>query len=233
MFHLVTLDKFGCAITIPVRYSNKAKRIAIRINHCGAELVLPNKKLPLIFQMGSKFLFEKETWLRQKLQQQHTIKQLGPDINSIHFLGKKYSLIYVATSNNAVELEEDVIRVYSKSLLQRSTLIAFLKTKLLIEIAKYADFLRENYNLKFSKIKIMNNKSRWGSCSSKAVLSFNWRLVFAPIEIIKYLVVHEMCHLIEMNHSQRFWDLVAKLDPDYQLSRSWLKKHYQQLHQYL
>jgi predicted metal-dependent hydrolase len=65
------------------------------------------------------------------------------------------------------------------------------------------------------------------------VLSFNWRLVFAPKEILEYLVVHEMCHMIEMNHSMRFWNLVEKLYPDYKVAKLWLKQNGVRLHQYL
>ncbi|MCA9386358.1 M48 family metallopeptidase, partial [Candidatus Dojkabacteria bacterium] len=67
--------------------------------------------------------------------------------------------------------------------------------------------------------------TNWGSCSSKGNLNFTWRLIFAPLEILDYVVVHELCHLKEQNHSQRFWDLVAEQVPDYKKKRIWLKKH--------
>ena len=161
------------------------------------------------------------------------LKQDSFDINSILFFGTKYSLIYIDANHKEVVVRNNLIQVYSKPSDQQKTLTDFLKNKLLVAIEKYAISLKEKHNLNFSKIKIMNNKSRWGSCSSKAVISFNWRLVFATEEIIKYLVVHEMCHIAEMNHSQRFWSLVEKLNPNYKLSRLWLKKHSNQLYHYL
>lgn len=73
------------------------------------------------------------------------------------------------------------------------------------------------------RICIKDVKSRWGSCSSKRNLNFNWRLVMAPMEVLDYVVVHELCHLKEMNHSKDFWALVEEILPDYKKSRNWLR----------
>lgn len=77
----------------------------------------------------------------------------------------------------------------------------------------------------FNKIRIGNQKTRWGSCSSKGTISYNWKLVLMPDEIMDYVVVHELCHLLEMNHSPRFWQLVEEVLPDYKAYRTWLKRH--------
>ncbi len=87
--------------------------------------------------------------------------------------------------------------------------------------AYYAPLLGVTY----SRITIRDQKTRWGSCSSKGTLSFNWRLMLAPPKILDYVVVHELCHLREMNHSPRFWALVASILPDYKESRKWLKEN--------
>jgi len=75
------------------------------------------------------------------------------------------------------------------------------------------------------KIQIRDQRTRWGSCSANGNLSFNWRLVLAPIEVLDYVVVHELCHLREPNHSQRFWRLVASRRPDWRRQRDWLTAH--------
>ena len=80
------------------------------------------------------------------------------------------------------------------------------------------------YNVRYRKIFIKNQRSVWGSCSVKQNLNFNWRIILTPPEIIRYLVVHEICHLLEMNHSRKFWDLVALAIPDYKECRKWLRK---------
>jgi predicted metal-dependent hydrolase len=76
-----------------------------------------------------------------------------------------------------------------------------------------------------SKITVKETKSRWGSCSSKGNLNFSWRLVFAPSYIVDYLCAHEVAHLVEMNHSHRFWSIVKKLHEDFESSKQWLKKN--------
>lgn len=81
----------------------------------------------------------------------------------------------------------------------------------------------------YSRIIIRDQKTRWGSCSARGTLSFNWRLMLAPPAILDYVVVHELCHLSHMDHSPAFWQAVAAVCPDYQASRKWLKEHGQEL----
>lgn len=75
------------------------------------------------------------------------------------------------------------------------------------------------------EIRIKEQKSRWGSCSSQGNLNFNWKIVMAPDEIIDYLVVHELCHRLHMNHSKEFWDSVGVIIPDYKKREKWLKEN--------
>ena len=81
----------------------------------------------------------------------------------------------------------------------------------------------------YNRITIRDQKTRWGSCSAKGTLSFNWRLMLAPPSILDYVVVHELCHLTHMNHSSAFWQAVEKVCPDYRTARKWLKDHGQEL----
>jgi predicted metal-dependent hydrolase len=77
----------------------------------------------------------------------------------------------------------------------------------------------------FRRIEIRDQRTRWGSCSPKGTLSFNWRLVLAPFEVLDYVVVHELCHLREPNHSPRFWHLVAARRPAWKTHRAWLREY--------
>ncbi|MBO5472165.1 MAG: M48 family metallopeptidase [Lachnospiraceae bacterium] len=81
----------------------------------------------------------------------------------------------------------------------------------------------------YSRISIRDQKTRWGSCSSRGTLSFNWRLMLAPPAILDYVVVHELCHLTHMDHSPAFWQAVGEVCPDYRTARKWLKDHGQDL----
>ena len=76
--------------------------------------------------------------------------------------------------------------------------------------------------VKVERITMRNQRSRWGSCSSKGWLSFNWRLVLAPHDVLDYVVVHEVCHLAEHHHGPEFWSLVEKRRPNYRDSKAWL-----------
>jgi predicted metal-dependent hydrolase len=82
------------------------------------------------------------------------------------------------------------------------------------------------------RVTIRDTVSRWGSCSSKGALSFSWRIVMAPPFVLDYLAAHEVAHRREMNHSARYWKVVAGLDPAYEKAEAWLKRHASSLHQY-
>lgn len=89
------------------------------------------------------------------------------------------------------------------------------------KVSKYAAMMKVDYG----RITIRNQHTRWGSCSSKGNLNFNCLLMLCPEAVLDYVVVHELCHRIEMNHSSRFWAQVENVLPDYKISRQWLKDH--------
>ncbi len=88
-------------------------------------------------------------------------------------------------------------------------------------VAYYAPLV----GVKYSKITIRNQRTRWGSCSGKGNLNFNCLLMLAPVQVLDYVVVHELCHIQQMNHSKAFWELVQKVIPDYKTRRKWLKEN--------
>jgi predicted metal-dependent hydrolase len=77
----------------------------------------------------------------------------------------------------------------------------------------------------YRDVRIRDQRTRWGSCSSRGTLSFNWRLALTPFEVLDYVVVHELCHLREPNHSAAFWKLVASRRPGWRRRRDWLNRH--------
>ena len=86
-------------------------------------------------------------------------------------------------------------------------------------------YFAKRMGVDYGRITIREQKTRWGSCSSKGNLNFNWKLILAPPEVLDYVVVHELCHLKEMNHSKAFWDEVGKVMPEYETYKLWLKEN--------
>jgi len=98
------------------------------------------------------------------------------------------------------------------------------KEKTLALVKERIEYFNKDFKYHFNKISIRNQKTRWGSCSRKGNLSFNYKIVLLPEKLSDYIIVHELCHLKEFNHSLRFWKLVAKTAPDYLEIRRELKK---------
>ncbi len=101
-----------------------------------------------------------------------------------------------------------------------------LKNKAQLLAEEKAAYWNRHYGFAFRQISIKNQKSRWGSCSRKGNLNFNYRIVHLPKEVLDYLVIHELCHLREFNHSPQFWQLVAKAAPEYRQLRRKLKNYF-------
>lgn len=85
-------------------------------------------------------------------------------------------------------------------------------------------YFNEHYQFRVGKVFIKNHKSRWGSCSEKGNLNFNYKIAFLPLELADYIIVHELCHLAEFNHSERFWGHVARTIPDHTHRRRHLRR---------
>lgn len=127
-------------------------------------------------------------------------------------------------------IDEHMLKVQS-TIDERSKLekITFEQIKELADqaveyIPKRVKYYAEKENFVYNKITIKNLVSRWGSCSTKGNLNFNCLLMLTPDYVIDYIVVHELCHLREMNHSEKFWAEVEKIMPDYQRAELWLKQ---------
>jgi predicted metal-dependent hydrolase len=99
------------------------------------------------------------------------------------------------------------------------------KEKARMMIEKILNLYSNYYGFKYTGFSVRNQSSRWGSCSSKAHLNFNYKLLFLPLRLAEYVVVHELCHLKEMNHSERFWKEVARIFPNYKELDRELKKY--------
>lgn len=106
-----------------------------------------------------------------------------------------------------------------------------LAQKACVIIAEKVSFFAQKMGVTYGKITIRDQKTRWGSCSSKGNLNFNFRLLLAPEKVLDYVVVHELCHRKQMNHSEQFWAEVEAILPDYRIQMLWLKHHGWELQQ--
>jgi predicted metal-dependent hydrolase len=108
----------------------------------------------------------------------------------------------------------------------------FLKREARKDLQRSAETHAADLGVKVKRLSIRDQSSRWGSCTSAGSLSFSWRLILAPPFVLDYLAAHEAAHLIEMNHSRRFWRLVEKICPHVTWAKSWLDAHGADLHRY-
>lgn len=164
-----------------------------------------------------RFVEDKQNWIKEKLFIISQTKAKFDDVVSYKkFLlyGNKYSLILADVKR--IETNDQFQIVLPKKTEQDKVLKA-LKTwykKIAKQIlADRLAFLESRVKLKSTVMKITDSKGRWGSCNSKGLICFNWRVIMLPPAIIDYVIIHELCHLVEMNHSKNFWKLVEKFLP--------------------
>lgn len=125
-----------------------------------------------------------------------------------------------------MEKEDKIVYTYAVSAdekPQTEHLQALMKLIAKREIPPRVEVWAQKMNLQYERIFIRSQKTKWGTCSSNRHLSFNWRLIKCPLFVLEYLIVHELCHLVHMNHSHAFWKLVNQHYPEWRKAESWLK----------
>lgn len=141
------------------------------------------------------------------------------------FLGKSYKLEIVDDLQTGIELK-DTLRISRTRLTEaKETLIAWYKERALEKIKERCEWYARMTGYKPTSIKITGAKRRWGSCGPRGTLNFSWRLIMTPLEVVDYVVVHELVHLEEKSHAKRFWDKVRAILHDYEKREKWLKEN--------
>ncbi len=208
---LVKLNKIE--IKYNLKISSRAKRIRLQISgRSGLEVILP-KGTPE--NEAEKLIFRKQEWILKYLNQ--SIKRFG----QFHFFGSPMNESHPSYSQYS-ELRGKVLKHKPDSpdeLIQRKWLLGEAGHYIPARTAELAG----NYGFSYNAISIRNQKTRWGSCSGKKRLSFNFNLMSFQPEVIDYVIIHELCHLKHMNHSQAFWNEVAAILPDFKILRKKLK----------
>jgi predicted metal-dependent hydrolase len=154
------------------------------------------------------------------------------DVGDFQLLGYSYPIkinIDTELKKASVIFQEDYLEInlieYDEAMV-KTMLTRFYKKRCKRIVESRIKIHQSNFKMKPKTIKISLNNKNWGTCNSMRELTFNWRLAMAPIEVIDYVVIHEMCHMVHMNHDRSFWRLVGKYMRDYEYKQEWLKQSY-------
>ncbi len=212
---------------------SRRKTLSIEVGHHGVKA-----RAPMRMRHGSivEFVIAKQNWVKRHLD---ALPEIKPDLRledgaQLLFGGLSFELSVALGSSKPVYISLDSIVVPIKQShlpLERSIgnkLIRWYKTVAYQELERKVAHYSRLMNIPTDKslsIKVRDYKRRWGSCDSKGALSFNWRIVQAPTEILDYVVIHELAHCHEFNHSKRFWDIVTRQMPNWKEHQLWLHTH--------
>lgn len=202
---------------------SKKSSISIRIMPDGTVKVSAPHLMPKWFI--NRFIKSKEEWI---LKHQQIIKarlQERGSTDGYLYLGKRYQLELGKNQKELVELRDKLYLGSPNKRYVKTYLTSWYKQQARKVIVERVYHYARLAGLEFKSIQITSAETRWGSCSSEKSLNFNWKLIMAPIEVIDYVVAHELAHLTELNHSRDFWETVRKMYPLYREHRTWLKRH--------
>ncbi len=224
-------DGLGLGATVAIRVSKRARRLLLRMDAATRrfELVLPQGLPP---ETALQFLEAQRGWIAARLD---SLPARVPFAEGavVPLLGVPHRICREDDpAAPPVAIRDGEIRVrggpeYVARRL-RDHLVRFARQELAGRARIHAARIGRTVN----RITVRDTKSRWGSCSSSGSLSFSWRLILAPEPVLDYVVAHEVAHLIEMNHSARFWKLVRAMVADPASQRAWLKRHRAELLSY-
>jgi predicted metal-dependent hydrolase len=216
------------SIEITLRRSKAARRFSLRVSRIDGAVTL---SMPAHAREAEALGFAagQTDWLRRALERARVVQAVGIG-SAIPVEGQL--LTVTAGAGRAARIEGGSLVVPPDPARAGARVAAYLKLRarqrLQAESARYAAMLGRP----FTRITLRDTRSRWGSCAPDGSLMYSWRLILAPPEVLSYVAAHEVAHLAEMNHSPRFWAVVARLMPDYARHRRWLKAHGTGLHAY-
>ncbi len=177
------------------------------------------------------FLTDHQDWLTEKLAES-AVKQsaLTAERDQLFFRGQEYQFrLAVSQAKKAgTKLVANQLVVTAPAedhATVRSLLEKWYRLQATKRFTERVPLLADLVGRDVTRVTIRDQRTRWGSCSSRNTISLNWRLIMAPDSVSDYVIYHELAHLTHMNHSNRFWSLVEQYVPDYKSAETWLKKH--------
>ncbi len=215
-------------------YSKRAKYVRIKLSNSGdLTVVLPKG---ISSKVAHKFIKNKIFWVEKNLQNISVgIRKSAPEVLDLKLIGESWDIEYETTQNKSENLEvmeqtDLKLRIFGNAesinnvdLLYKS-INQWCKKKAKAVFKEMLEGIAEQYGFHFQKLSVRAQKTRWGSCSNSKNISLNCKLLLMPEEVATYVMIHELCHTIEMNHSLRFWSLVQECDPQYKKHRSLLRR---------
>ncbi len=221
----------GKKIAYRIVHSRRARRMRITVAAGGVTVTLP---VGIGAVEAERMLQQNSGWLLAQLERLAKRKASGNALpeDVILLRGKpvKIEVIHEAARTTRAHVAEGretlLARVPAGSRgTPRSWVEPWMKAQARKEIEEVVRQQAARMNLSVRSITIRDQRTRWGSCSSKGTLSFNWRLIMAPPSVLEYVVIHELSHLRHPNHSAAFWNVVAHYAPNYKTLRQWLRKN--------
>lgn len=220
----------GSEIALSVRRSGRARHILLHVGTLdgSVELVLPNR-VPL--SEGMAFARSKRNWIEQRLAK---VQQRVPfeDGMEVPVLGVPHIIQHIPAARGRVRRDGAALVAESRPEHLARRVRDWFCAEARREITARVDDKARRLGQSRGRITIRDQRTRWGSCSYSGNLNFSWRLIMAPEHVLDYVVAHEVAHLRELNHGERFWSLVEGLSDDISGSRQWLAQNGLQLHRY-
>lgn len=228
--------RFGAQIySIRLRRHRRARRYTLRIHPSAREAVLTMPPRGML-EEARDFAERHGEWIASRLQGLPKAAPFVPG-GMVPLRGIEHRLVHRPASRGTVWAEtrdngEPILCVAGAIEHFDRRVHDFLKREAKHDLAAAAHRYAEMLDVKVRRITVRDQSSRWGSCSCAGSLSFSWRLILAPSPVLDYLAAHEVAHLVEMNHSIRFWRIVAKICPQTDRAKHWLDTHGNDLHRF-
>ena len=213
---------------ISIKRTNRLKTVSLKVKN--QEVVLSVPKFVTDSEIDN-IIERKINWIRNKLAIEKTnsfnIKRKYENGEKFLYFGSEYSLKIKHSNINNVYLDNNIMIVEVKNNSKTVHIRNILNNWYIAESKKYliktTNYYEVLIGVSVNKLIFGNYKSKWGSCNSKKTISYDWRIIMAPLEVIHYLIIHELCHIKHLNHSNDFWKTVEKYMANYKLQKKWLK----------
>ena len=230
----VAVDFDGETYLVRLRRHGQARRYTLRIHAASREVVLTMPPRGSVKQ-AREFAQKHGAWIATRLHRLPTAAPFAPGA-LVPLRGVDHRIEHRRGARGTVWIEaqgdERLLCVAGEAPHLPRRIHDYLKREAKRDLEAASQRAAQALGLKIKRVSVRDQSSRWGSCSSSGVLSYSWRLILAPSFVLDYLAAHEVAHLVEMNHSRRFWRLVEQICPDMGRAKAWLDAHGADLHRY-